>query len=362
LKRAAIWAGPAVLGITAAACVEMPPPEPVPPYTNLTAGADGESYSPSVSDDGRYVVFTSDATNLTGDADNGKSDIFVKDRYTNTLRNLTAAGNGDSLGGVVSGDGSTVAFYSEATNLTADADNGQTDVFSMDINTGVVTNHTRFGDDFSGFPSISDAGDHVAFQSYASNVTLGGDADGGLPDIFAATPRGNVQVTTAGDFFDQPAISGNGITIGFQAYGAFGGTLNEPVVVTVGSVTGVPSATGTYSGELDLSDNGLVPAFRTFSSPNGVIQVGTGPVSDPGTASTDPALTDDGSRVAYTAGDNVVVTIVGGATATVAAGNGASGEASVSGNGKIVAFTSYATDLGVTDGNGAVGDIYVRAL
>jgi hypothetical protein len=333
---------------------------PGDPYTYVTYGADGESYAPSISDDERYVVFTSEATNLTADADNGATDIFVFDRFTSTTRNLTAGADGDSFGGVVSGDGTTVAFYSEATNLTADPDNGQTDVFKLDLASGTVTNLTPLGDDFSGFPAISDNGSVVAFQSYASNVTVGGDADGGAPDIFTATPGGNIQITTAGDFFAQPTISGDGITVGFQAYGAFGGTDTEPVVVTAGGVSSVRSTTGVYSGEADLSDDGIVAAFRTFTQPDGIIQVGAGDVSDPASASTDPAISDDGTKVAYTEGDDVVLTVVGGATTTVAAGNGPSGDAAIAGNGDVVAFTTYSTDLIPQDANGTIGDIVVR--
>lgn len=358
--RAAWLVGPAVIVATAAACAPMPPAPA--PLINLTKTANGESFDPSISDNGRFVVFSSDATNLVANDTNGRTDVFLADRNNRKVRNLTASGDGDSLGGVISGDGKFVAFYSAATNLTADADNGQLDVFKLDLTTSAVTNLTPLGDEFSGFPSISDNGAVVAFQSYASNVTLGGDTDGGLADIFTNASGATVQLTGAGDFFDQPTVTGNGATVGFQAYGAFGGTQDEPRVVTVGAVAGTPSAEGSYAGELSLSDSGLVPAFRTFTSPEGVIQVGASVVSNPATAATDPALSDDGTKVVYTVGDNVVITAVGGATANVAAGNGPSGEAAVSGNGKIIAFTSYATDLGVTDGNGAVGDIYVRKL
>jgi hypothetical protein len=127
-------------------------------------------------------------------------------------------------------------------------------------------------------------------------------------------------------------------------------------------VSATPSDEGSYAGELSLSDNGAVAAFRTFRNPIGVIQVGPADVSDAGTPSTDPSVSDNGARVAYTQGDAVVVTSIGGATSPVGAGNGVSGEAALSGNGKVVAFTTYATDLGVGDGNGTVGDIIVRAI
>jgi Tol biopolymer transport system component len=335
----------------------MPPPESAP-YTIITFGANGESFGPSVSDDERYVVFTSEASNLTSDPDNDRTDIFLWDRFTSTMKNLTAGADGDSLGGVISGDGTTVAFYSDATNLTADPDNGQFDVFTIDLATSTVVNHTAGGDEFSGFPAVSDDGSVVAFQSYASNLTAGGDDDGGAPDIFTASGAGITQVTDGGDFF-QPTVSGDGLTVGFQAYNAFGGTADEPVVVLTGAVSGVQSSPGAYAGELSLSDNAGRVAFRTFTAPNGAIQVNGAIVSNPDEASTDPALTDDGSAVVYSSSSGFIVrTRVGGTTSAVAAGNGPLRTPAVAATTGLVAFTSYATDLlAIGDPNGTIGDI-----
>lgn len=357
--RAAWLVGPAVIAATAAACAPMPAPPAA--LINLTKGANGESFDPSISDNGRYVVFTSEASNLVPGDTNGRSDVFLADRTTGKVRNLTLGGNGDSVGGVISGDGSTVAFYSAATNLTADADNGHFDVFTKKLSTNAVTNLTAAGDEFSGFPSISDNGAVVAFQSYASNL-VPGDEDGGLADVFRSAGGTTTQVTSSGDYFDQTVVSGDGATVAFRAFGAFGGTEEAPAVVSAGAVEATRSDLGSYAGEPSLSDDGAVAAFRTFRSPNGVIQVGASDVSDPAVSSTDPSLSDAGNKVAYTAGDKVVVTSVGGTTVAVGTGNGPSGEAALSGDGRIVAYTSYATDPGVADTNGTLGDILVRRI
>lgn len=333
-----------------------------PGLVNLTTGGNGESFDPSISDSGRYVVFTSEASNLVPGDTNGKADIFLKDQEVGTTFNLTLGGNGDSLGGVISGDGSTVAFYSSATNLTADPDNGQFDVFTYQVSTGTLSNRTRTGNAFSGFPSISDNGLTLVFQSYATNLTTPGDTDGtSSPDIFKRVGGTLSQVTGAGSFFDQPTVSGDGSVIAFQAYGAFGGTMDAPRVVTVGASTTTPSSAGFYAGEPSLSDSGLVAAFRTFRQPNGVIQVGTLDVSNPAAVSTDPSLSDDGTKVAYTSGDNVVLTTVGVGSRTIAGGNGPSSQPAVNRDATKVAFVSGANDLGVADPNG-FGDIYVRDL
>jgi Tol biopolymer transport system component len=344
----------------AGACTPPPAGDADRTLTNLTVGGNGESFDPSISDSGRYVVFTSEASNLVPGDTNGRADIFLKDRVVGTLFNLTQGANGDSLGGVISGDGSIVAFYSNASNLTADRDNGQFDVFTYKVSTGTISNRTRNGNGFSGYPSLSDNGQTLVYQSYATNLTTPGDTDGpGSPDIFRQVGSTITPVTGTGAFFDQPTVSGDGTVVAFQAYGAFGGTMNEPRVVTVGSTTSTPSTAGFYAGEPSLSDTGAVVAFLTFRRPNGVIQVGAADVSDPATVSGEPALTDDGTRVAYTSNDRVVLTTVGGASVTVAAGNGPSGQAAVSRDATRVAFYSAANNLGAPDPN-AYGDVYVR--
>jgi Tol biopolymer transport system component len=96
-----------------------------------TAGeeADGESFGPSLSADGRYVAFTSPATKLIAGDANGVSDVFVRDRAAGTTErvSLTAAGleaDGPSQGIGMSPDGRYVFFASEATNLVGVGDPG----------------------------------------------------------------------------------------------------------------------------------------------------------------------------------------------------------------------------------------------
>jgi Tol biopolymer transport system component len=99
-----------------------------------TGGAAGNSNSlnPSVSDDGRFVVFGSAATNLvTGDTNN-KRDIFVHDRQTGTTRRVSAGAaqaNNDSVSPAISGDGRVISFSSTATNLVTGDSNTVADVF-----------------------------------------------------------------------------------------------------------------------------------------------------------------------------------------------------------------------------------------
>ncbi|MCB2189885.1 MAG: hypothetical protein KQJ78_26015 [Deltaproteobacteria bacterium] len=145
--------------------------------------ADQESWNPSISRDGRYVVFASNATNLiTGDV-NAKSDVFLHDRVTGSTLRVSqtpagAGGNGDSVSAAISGDGRYVAFQSHATNLTSDVDVNVTmaDVFVYEVATGVIVRASVntagvAADHQATYPSISHDGRYVSFNSYSSNLS-----------------------------------------------------------------------------------------------------------------------------------------------------------------------------------------------
>src|SRR2546430_15507603 len=104
-------------------------------------GANGNRFAPAMSADGRFVAFASDATNLVGRDTNGAVDIFVHDRVTGATKRVSvsstgAQANDDSFAGffapAVSADGRFVAFSSDATNLVPGDTNGRTDVFVRD--------------------------------------------------------------------------------------------------------------------------------------------------------------------------------------------------------------------------------------
>ncbi|HIJ79373.1 MAG: hypothetical protein OEY01_10465, partial [Desulfobulbaceae bacterium] len=101
----------------------------------------GSSYNPAISDDGRYVVFQSSATDLvTGDT-NGSQDIFVRDTLNNITKRISVDSGGYEANGwsdqpSISADGRYVLFNSSATNLVPDDTNGQNDIFIHDTHTG----------------------------------------------------------------------------------------------------------------------------------------------------------------------------------------------------------------------------------
>jgi Tol biopolymer transport system component len=99
--------------------------------------ADFDAGGPSVSGDGRYVVYSSEASNLVpGDTDN-RSDVFVFDRQTAATSRVSVASggsqaNGSSYSPAVSGDGRYVTYSSDASSLVPGDTNGWSDVFMLD--------------------------------------------------------------------------------------------------------------------------------------------------------------------------------------------------------------------------------------
>jgi Tol biopolymer transport system component len=113
-------------------------------YNTLNSETSVGASNPSISGDGRYVVFRSRFNNLVPGDTNGYSDIFVKDLQTNQTRLVStdSAGNlsnGTSYDPVISSDGRYVAFASAASNLVENDVLGAPDVFIKDLQTGVTT-------------------------------------------------------------------------------------------------------------------------------------------------------------------------------------------------------------------------------
>lgn len=148
-----------------------------------SAGVQSNSSSSwsSISYDGRYVVFSSNASNLVASDTNGSSDIFIRDLTNNTteLVSSTAAGvqgNGNSTQPSVSADGRFVVFTSYASNLSSSAYQYASNVFLKDRMNGTIkavsmnTSNSALSNGGSSVPSISCDGNVVAFESAATNL------------------------------------------------------------------------------------------------------------------------------------------------------------------------------------------------
>lgn len=206
--------------------------------TRISVSSSGDrandySYSPSISGDGRFVAFQSQASNLVPGDTNNTSDIFVRDLLTNTttLVSVSSSGdraNGGSISPSISADGRFVAFASVASNLVPGDTNNQGDIFVRDLSTNTTTlvsvsSSGDRGNDLSFHNSISGDGRFVAFQSNASNLVLG-DTNNST-DIFVRDLSTNtttlVSVNSAGDrantYSILPSISADGRFVAFQS-------------------------------------------------------------------------------------------------------------------------------------------------
>jgi hypothetical protein len=150
------------------------------------AEANGDSFAPvydGVSADGRFVVFESDATNLVSADGNGLRDVFVRDRLLGTTTRVSGAWSGGDATGEsrypsISDDGRWIAFSSDAPDLVADDTNAAQDVFVFDRTTGQISRVSMAWDGSEGngdsrTPSISGDGRYVAFRSGATNIVPG---------------------------------------------------------------------------------------------------------------------------------------------------------------------------------------------
>ena len=193
-----------------------------------------ESYDPSISSDGRYVAFHSEATNLVTEDTNGRYDVFVYDRNTDIIERVSmdnsgVQGNEGSYYPSISSDGRYVAFLSFATNLVTGDTNDSMDVFVYDRDTDTiemvsVDNSGVQGDDNSYDPSISSDGRYVAFQSRATNLVTGDtnakrdvfvyDRDTGTIEMVSVYNSGFQGDDSSGE----PSISSDGRYVAFYSY------------------------------------------------------------------------------------------------------------------------------------------------
>ena len=264
--------------------------------------ANGHSFNPSVSADGRYISFESVASNLVDGDTNNRVDIFVYDRVTGQLSRVSVGsdgsqGNYDSWDARLSADGRLVVFTSRATKLVPGDTNDWADTFLHDRLTGEtlrvsVSSDGTEGDQFSyEAPSISPDGGYVAFTNFSWNLVPGDE--NWEPDVFLRGPLlpadteppsvpGNVAAAAAG--FSQTRIDWDASTdnVWVMGYFVYRATVPEGPFAFIGS---------TSSGT-DFLDTGLVPnttyyykveaydASGNFSGPSEVVSVST-PLSPP---------------------------------------------------------------------------------
>jgi hypothetical protein len=155
------------------------------------AKADQASYQPSISADGRFVAFLTSSTNLDPGAVLPYVHVYVRDLQTNTTTLADRASGATGSGGnrdvhslSISGDGASVAFETQSTNLSPDDPDTTEDVYVRNLQTNTTTLADRASgpsgtkaDNASVEPRISGDGRLVVFSSLGANLDPG-DPDG----------------------------------------------------------------------------------------------------------------------------------------------------------------------------------------
>lgn len=323
-----------------------------------SSGTIGDEYSgsPVISKDGRFVVFESEATNLDPADVNGEQDIYIYARETGqvtlvSVNNAGALADSDSEGASVSADGRFVVFTSYASNLVAGDGNDQSDIFVRDLQTSQTTRVSVSsgaveGDMYSYEATISDDGRYVAFTSGATNLVAG---DGNWDtDIFLhdrqTSQTTRVSAAPAGvdgdGYATSPSLSSDGRYVLFYS-----------------------RASNLIAGDT----NGVSDIFRYDRGSGTTVRVSlTTAGAQPSTGSSSPSLSGDGQSLVYHRADQIYYHDLNIAEITeVAIGipgvdnDGVSEAPSISGDGRYVAFQSSATNLVAGDTNG-VTDIFVH--
>ena len=345
------------------------------------AGAPGNDVSrdPSVSADGRFVVFGSFATDLVDGDTNVRQDVFVRDMVTGTTRLVSGATEGvvglagaSSLSGLsgareITDDGRYIVFNSFATNLVAGVTNGTHHVYVKDMTTGAVVRASvndagEPGNRPSVQPAISGDGRVVAFQSTSTN--------------FTSSPLFNSAQIFVRQLPDGPT------------------TLETPAAAAAARRSAVPTLSydGRYlafesDAPLDTADldNGTSDIFLRDREARTTVLASLSPNAVSGAFSARPSISGDGRWVVFDSLDELLVDgDLGGhndvflydrdaRTVVLVSRNDAgeqangpsglvAGGASVSSNGQVVLFGSLATNLVAAPAPSGSNQLYVRKM
>lgn len=328
--------------------------------------ATGYSLSCEISDNGRFVVFESNAADLvTGDT-NGFIDVFLHDRKKNKTVRISRGTGGaepdaDCRSPAISGNGRFVLFDSSATNLVAGDSNGTLDVFRFDTKTKKMLRlsvHTS-GAESNGLatkPQSSKNGRYVVFHSDATNLI---DTDGnGNWDVFLHDCRKRRTTRVASGLFGaEPdddntfaSISGNGRFIGFasRATNLVPGISNTQRNAYLfdrrsGRLTRISKGLGVVDGDSSLNGLSSTGRYAVFHSDS------TNLVGTDANASRDVFLWDSKT------GTNALISVGPG----MVQGDDDSGGAVVAGKkARFIVYQSDATNLVAGDSN-AREDIFI---
>jgi Tol biopolymer transport system component len=356
------------IGVISPASIFAQTTERISQTPDGVGGNKGSMDHPSISANGRYVAFSSDADNLVPGDLNGHADVFVHDRLTgmNELvsKGVTGAGgNDDSSGASISADGRFVAFISGATNLVPGDMNGDNDIFVFDRQVGTLerVNLSSTGQSGDGncwdAPSISADGRFVLFMTDSSNLVPGRFDDSYKVLVrdrdLGTTERVSVSISGAAANLDAygSSISADGRFVTFDtfAYNLVPGDTNGNKDVFIrdrqNRWTNIISLESTQNQSNDDSSGSLISANGQF-----VVFV---------SKASNLVLGDTNGKTDVFVHDQETQTLMRiSVNANGVGGNGDSYFPSISSDGRFISYTSYADNLVMADFNGKK-DIFI---
>ncbi len=347
--------------------------------TSAGAPADDTSQAPSISADGRFVAFASEADNLSTEDVDAQQSVFVRDVDTGTTTLVSR--QSAALGGAaaddfsetpsISADGRFVAFVSNASNLAAEA-TASTNVFVRDMQAQTTTLVSRQSaadggagaDDRAFDPAISADGRYVVFDSFADNLSA---EDAAVKDVFVRDLQAQTTTLVSRQSASAGGAGGDGNSFAASI------SADGRVVAFASTADNLSAAAPAFQSDLFVRDlDAATTALANRAS---------GPAGAVGDASVfDSALSADGRAVAFisaagnlsaeddaAAADVFVRDFDADATTLVSradgptgpGGDGSATDVVISGDGRFLAFSSNADNLSGDDDETA-GDIFVR--
>ncbi len=350
--------------------------------TNGSGGGNGNSHYASISPDGRYVVFASEASNLIPNDTNEVSDVFRRDLQTGTTELLSVARTGGvaatSVNRVTTGaskptltpNGRWVTFESSSMELVEGDTNATGKIFVRDLQTG-VTRLATAGAEYSRSGRLTENGRYLAFVAEAAQSMPGRRNTGG--DVFVTDLETGQQFWASTNLPSPvlsvykclaPVVTPDGRTVFFKAITSstyvlqHDLTTGETTVITAASYSGTPLALSADGHRLAFEDNGFI-YLRDW-------QIGTNQFVAYGGSG--PVMTPDARHVAFLGSESLVgsdnqvfaVDVIAGTKRRVTrATNGAwikmsaGNEPLITADGASVFFDTAASDVVGNDHNGA---------
>ncbi|HMJ90849.1 MAG TPA: Calx-beta domain-containing protein, partial [Candidatus Acidoferrum sp.] len=314
------------------------------------------SSDPSVSADGRFVAFQSDASDLVPGDDNFDMDVFVRDLVAGTTRLISRDQVIYGYSPKISGNGSNIVFRSYSILYVH--------IGTLNTNQAVSVRPDGNLSSSSAYDAtVSSNGNVIAFTSFGTDLVTEPDVNF-ASDVFVRDVASQTTVLVSAKLGGNGSGNGHSYNARISADGCYVVFLSEASDLVANDTNG---ATDVFLRDLQAGTTTLVSRNH----------LGTGSAND---SSVEPAINADGRYVAFTsyardvvANDNTfsrdvfLFDRIAGTNRFVSVnrfgsgpGNSDSYGASISANGRFIAFESAATNLVSNDQNGGIVDVFVR--